>query len=308
MKTYIKGKFGGQFDTSKKTGIFHVLRWKLFKNTTGLLFRPKKETRPLDVISDLASLSQEEDFICWLTHASFLIQLGGKRILVDPVFGDIPFYKREIPAPYSVEALGKIDFLLLSHAHYDHCDKASIRTILPQDPKAIVPLKMSALLQEMSPLVDTYELDWYETYSDGLLSITLVPAKHWSRRGIFDRNKVLWGGYIIQYKDRSIYFAGDTAYGSHFEEIGKRYAIDIALLPIGAYRPEYIMKHNHLDPQEAYTAFEDLQATCMIPMHYGTYQLTDEPIDEPLKWMHEIAKAYPGNISFLKGGEVLSLH
>jgi len=307
MKTYVKGKFSGEFDSSQEITLLHILRWKVLQNPKFSLSRTNTKTVPLEVVKNVVALNQKEDFICWLTHASFLIQLGGKRILIDPVFGDIPLYKREIKAPYSVEELGKIDYLLISHTHYDHFDKASLLSIEFMKPHAIIPLKMSPLLKKVAPSISSQELDWYESYQNKELKITLVPARHWSRRSIFDKNAVLWGGYVISYKDRSIYFAGDTAYGTHFEEIGKRYNVDVALLPIGAYRPEYIMKNNHLDPQEAFNAFEQLQAKRMIPMHYGTYKLTDEPLDEPLKWMQEIDKTSLGKINFLKGGEVLCL-
>lgn len=307
MKTYDGGKFGGNLDSSQNITLLHILRWKILENPKFSLFKKRKKILPLEVINNAQELHQKEDFICWLSHASFLIQLGGKRILIDPVFGHIPFYKREIKRPYSAEEIGKIDYLLISHTHYDHFDKASIRAVESFKPKAIIPLQMGKLLKKAAPSISSSELDWYQSYQDGNLSITLFPAKHWSRRSIFDKNSVLWGGYIISYQDQSIYFAGDTAFGSHFEEIGKRYKIDLALLPIGAYKPEYIMKHNHLNPQEAFDAFEKLQAKRMIPMHYGTFDLTDEPLDEPLQWMQEIDKKHPNKISFLNVGKVLRL-
>jgi L-ascorbate metabolism protein UlaG (beta-lactamase superfamily) len=304
MKTDHKGKFGGQYDSSANINLFHILKWKLFKNKKFSL-RPRPMT-PLTLKQDTEKLTQEEDFICWLSHASFLIQLGGKRILIDPVFGHIPFYNRLIKAPYEVEDLGKIDYLLISHTHYDHFDKASIRALDIMQPNAVLPLKMSPLIQKIAPRISSTELDWYESYEDRGLSITLVPARHWGRRGLFDKNRVLWGGYILTYRGKSIYFAGDSASGAHFEEIGQRYDIDIALLPIGAYKPEFIMKENHLNPQEAFDAFKQLKSKKMIPMHYGTFDLADEHLDEPLKWIQKIAEDHPGEILFLKPGEILS--
>jgi L-ascorbate metabolism protein UlaG (beta-lactamase superfamily) len=305
MKTYHRGQFGGAYDSSTNINLWHILRWKIFKYPKfSLSSRP---VIPLAVKSNVEELTRREDFICWLSHASFLIQLGEKRILIDPVFGDIPFYKRQIRAPYSVNNLGKIDYLLISHTHYDHFDKASIRAVEAMQPTAIVPLKMPKLIHKIAPNISSKELDWYESYQDEDLTITLVPARHWGRRSVFDKNRVLWGGYLITYKDKNIYFAGDSASGSHFEEIGQRYKIDIALLPIGAYKPEYIMKENHLNPKEAFDAFTQLQAKRMIPMHYGTFDLTDEPLDEPLQWIQEIDKKHPDKISFLNVGEVLKL-
>jgi L-ascorbate metabolism protein UlaG (beta-lactamase superfamily) len=117
----------------------------------------------------------------------------------------------------------------------------------------------------------------------------------------------LWGGYVITYQGKSIYFAGDTASGEHFEEIGKRFNIHYALLPIGAYRPEFIMKYNHLNPEEAFEAFKQLQAKTMIPMHYGTFKLTDEPLDEPLEWIEQIDRENQNKIKILKVGELLGI-
>ncbi len=299
MIRYSKGRFSGKFDSARDLSVWKVLQWKLFQ-------RPSRKTNiePLPVADRSDALAQSEDFICWLSHASFLIQLGGRRILIDPVFGDIPFYKRQIPAPYDISQLGKIDYLLLSHTHYDHFDVPSLKAVAPLHPKALLPLKMGKLLQKKTGIAQTAECDWFESFEEGGVKITLVPAKHWGRRGIFDKNRVLWGGYVLEYGGRTVYFAGDTAYGEHFKTIGEKFDIDIALLPIGAYKPEFIMKHNHLNPQEAFDAFSALGARRMIPMHYGTFKLTDEPLDEPLQWMETIAKKHPGKVLFLKPGEV----
>jgi L-ascorbate metabolism protein UlaG (beta-lactamase superfamily) len=303
MKSYQNGKFTGRYDSSTEVNLFRILKWKFFSKRESFA----KKVLPLEVIRTPEKLLQKEDFICWLSHASFLIQLGGKRIVIDPVFGDIPFYKRKIPAPYSVEELGALDYLLLSHVHYDHFDTPSLKGIAKKAPKAILPLHMSKVLHKTASTFSTKELDWYESIDEEGLTITLVPAMHWGRRGFFDKNRVLWGGYVLQYKGTTIYFAGDTAKGEHFKEIGKRFDIDYALLPIGAYKPEFIMKHNHLNPQEAFEAFESLGAKKMIPMHYGTYNLTDEPLDEPLEWIQKIDREHPKQIQILKAGEVLTL-
>jgi len=303
MKSYQNGKFTGSYDSSTEMNLFKILKWKFFSKRKSLV----KPVLPLEVVSRPEKLLQKEDFICWLSHASFLIQLGGKRILLDPVFGDIPFYKRKIPAPYSAAELGDCDYLLLSHVHYDHFDTASLKSIAKKAPQAILPLHMSKVLHKITPSLQTKELDWYESHEEEGLTITLVPAMHWGRRGLYDKNSVLWGGYVLQYKRMTIYFAGDTAKGAHFEEIGKRFDIDYALLPIGAYKPEFIMKHNHLNPQEAFEAFKSLGAKKMIPIHYGTYKLTDEPLDEPLEWIKKIDEHYPHCIQILKAGEVLTL-
>lgn len=303
MITYHNGRFRGEFDSSTAVKFWHILRWKILETP----LRPKTNHKifPLEIVDHSDRLATTDDFICWLSHASFLLQLGGKRILIDPVFGNLPFIKRQIPLPYTPETLGKIDYLLISHAHYDHLDAASVKTIAQQCPRSILPLKMGTLINKIAPKLPVVELGWHQTFESDGLSITLVPARHWSRRSAFDTNRSLWGGFVLSYGGKTIYFAGDTAFGPHFEQIGKLFDIDIALLPIGAYKPEYIMKHNHLDPQEAFDAFEKLGAKMMIPMHYGTFKLSDEPFDEPLKWMKNIAAKNSKTIIFVKPGEVL---
>ncbi len=166
MKTYHKGRFSGALDSSQNINLLHILRWKILQKPKFSL--SSNPILPLVVEPDIKGLAQEEDFICWLSHASFLIQLGGKRILIDPVFGDISFYKRQIKAPYRVEDLSKIDYLLISHTHYD---KTSIRAVETIQPKAIVPLKMSQLLYDIAPDISSQELDLYESYQDEGLTI-----------------------------------------------------------------------------------------------------------------------------------------
>jgi len=302
VKYYKNGRFGGKYDSIAALSLLDILKWKLF---SGTLFASKREEPyTLEVKDETERLHMKEDFICWLGHASFLIQLGGKRLLVDPVLGNIPFYKRHTPSPYSADMLGRIDHLLLTHTHYDHFDTASLKQLLPRSSHACIPLKMGKLLRKIDTTVPYTELDWYRTYTDEGMKITFVPAKHWGRRGVFDKNRVLWGGFVIAYGGTTLYIAGDSAPGDHFEAIGEAFDIDMALLPIGAYSPRVIMKHNHMTPQEAYDAFKALRAKVMVPMHYGTFKLSDEPMDEPLAWMKEIVEGTPHRIEFLIPGKI----
>jgi L-ascorbate metabolism protein UlaG (beta-lactamase superfamily) len=302
MITFTNGRFRGEFDSIGDLPLWDVLKWKI-----STLFKTTPNHKPLPVFRNPDLLHTADDFICWLGHASFLLQLDGKRILIDPVFWDIPFYKRDIPSPYSPAELGTIDYLLISHTHYDHFDRNSIASLSSQIKQAIIPLKMTPLLQRIIPNIMTQELYWYQSFCADDLHITLIPAKHWSRRRLFDKNTILWGGFVITSKNHTIYFAGDTAYGKHFKEIGKHFNIDIALLPIGAYKPKKIMQHHHLDPKEAYCAFCDLDAKTMIPMHYGTFNLSDEALDEPLSWMQKISTDTIKHICFLPIGETFIL-
>ena len=304
MIAYEGKRFVGDYDTSKHIAFRDILRWKLLHSP--FVEKSDDTYRPPDIVRDTAGLRSDEDFICWLTHASFLIQLEGKRFLIDPVFGDIPFYKRRLQAPYDADTLGRIDYLLVSHVHYDHLDIPSIRRIAAYNPHAVVPERMSTLLRKAG-IERTTECAWYESFSDEKIRITLLPAKHWGRRGPFDKNKVLWGAYLIESPRCKIFFCGDSAMGEHFAEIGARFAIDYALMPIGAYEPAYIMKHNHLDPEQALHAAVQLGAKRTVPMHYGTFKLSDEPLQEPLQRFVRYAEEIGVDTLVLKPGEVFVL-
>ena len=298
-------RFTNKYDSSVSVNFKDILKWKF-------LHRSKEDIESknykLPFKDDKSLLDSSEDFICWLTHATFLIQIDSKRFLFDPIFGDIPFYKRKSPFPYDVEELGKIDYLLLSHTHYDHYDEPSVKKVLKQSPKVITPLGMDSYIKKIGKNADISSMDWYDKYEiNSELSIHFVPAKHWGRRGLNDTNKALWGGFILESSNTTIYFSGDTAYDSHFKEIGETYEIDYALLPIGAYKPEFIMKNNHTNPDEAYKAYKDLKAKTMIPMHYGTFRLSDEPLSEPLEWITKIQESSQDEINILNSGEVLKI-
>lgn len=264
-----------------------------------------REISSLELVDNSTLLDTRDDFICWLGHASFLIQLDGIRVLFDPIFKDIPFYKRYSPAPYNLELLGDINYIFISHTHYDHFDTKSIKKLLHKKATFIVPLGFNKYLYRIDKNLISFELNWYDSFNlSDEVKLSLVPAKHWSRRGLFDINRALWGGAILSSKSKTIYFAGDTGYDTHFKEIGSRYNIDYALLPIGAYNPSNIMKYNHLNPKEAMRASLDLNADIFIPMHYGTFKLSDEPLNEPSEWIDRLIKEYKDKIYKMKIGEV----
>ena len=213
--------------------------------------------------------------ITWLGHASFLLQLDGASVLVDPVFSMriAGFIRRNVPAPLSVSELPRIDATLVTHNHYDHLDTPSVRAV---GARALAGLGMSRLLP-------CEELDWWQgAQITERVRVTFVPAQHWSRRGLADTNHALWGGFVVEGPSGRIYHPGDTAYFDGFTEIGRRFSrIDAALLPIGAYDPPWFMEKQHMNPEQAVQAFLDLGADRLIAMHWGTFKLTDEPLDEP---------------------------
>ena len=241
--------------------------------------------------------------LTWIGHASFLIRTSAGSWLTDPVFSDrigpVKGWgpRRAVPPGLRPESLPGIDGILLSHDHFDHCDLPSLRLLAAQraaspgrakdSPFIVSPLNYRSLLTSARVGAPLAELDWWQTLAgrDGGVSIQLVPALHWCRRGLFGTNVRLWGGFYMRAGDRSFYFAGDSGYDPNlFSEIHRRCgAPDVALLPIGAYEPRWFMSGAHMNPAEAVQAHRDLGARRSIGMHWGTFQLTDEPREAPVR-------------------------
>jgi L-ascorbate metabolism protein UlaG (beta-lactamase superfamily) len=217
-----------------------------------------------------------------------LLQQGGLHILTDPIWSKraSPFTwigpRRHREPGMLIEDLPRIDIVLISHNHYDHLDLGTLHRLADRGKSQfIVPAGVARLLrsQDIGPV---QELDWGESLTIGQTIIHSVPARHFSARGLFDRNRTLWCGYAIEARDRIIYFAGDTAFGDHFAGIRERFgAPRLALLPIGAYEPRWFMSPVHMGPDEAVRAHEILTAETSIAIHHGTFQLADEAIDTP---------------------------
>jgi L-ascorbate metabolism protein UlaG (beta-lactamase superfamily) len=268
-----------------------LLRWQSSRNPQYL--EKKQDTWQPKVLTDTKILDSKEDFMVRLGHASFLIQLKGVRILTDPVLGSALGLRRIPRQPFTYKQLGRIDILLLSHDHRDHCDGQNLRELFQyQKPLILTTLKMSSLLKSWLPNANIQEAAWFQQYqlpySD--LTITLLPSQHWCRRGLLDFNRRLWGSFMIESKGKTVYFGSDSAVGKHFSQIGSLFPqIDWAILGIGAYKPDYMMQKVHTNPQEAFDSFLQLGAKRMLPMHYGTFNLSDEPISEPYR---EIQRAF----------------
>jgi L-ascorbate metabolism protein UlaG (beta-lactamase superfamily) len=236
-----------------------------------------------------------EVVVTFVGHATFLIQAAGTSVLIDPVYysraGPVSFAgPRRVRAPgVRFDDLPPISLVLLSHNHYDHCDLGTLRLLERRfHPPVVTPLGNGPLLRSAG-IRQVEEIDWWETTSAAPLPVTLAPAQHFSARGPFDRNRALWGGFLIEAGGQRILHAGDSGYGPHFREIASRLGpIDLALLPIGAYEPRWFMKDIHMNPAEAVQAHLDLAARQSLAMHFGTFQLTPEGIDEPVR---ELAKA-----------------
>ncbi len=216
--------------------------------------------------------------ITWIGHATFLVQLEGKTFIVDPILGDVwpGLVKRNVPPGVPWEDLPPIDAALVSHSHYDHLD---LPTLTRLGVPVYAGLGVCRLLRKEGLFCS--ELGWWQTVRVGDVRVTFVPSQHWSRRGIADANRTLWGGFVLRGGSATIYHSGDTGYFEGFAAIGRRFRIDAALLPIGAYDPEWFMSPQHMNPEEALRAFEELGAGTFVAMHWGTFKLSDEPLDEP---------------------------
>jgi L-ascorbate metabolism protein UlaG (beta-lactamase superfamily) len=238
------------------------------------------------------TLNKNEVAVTFVNHATVLVQASGFNFLTDPVWS-----KRVSPVTWAgpkryreagvrIEELPPIDFVVISHNHYDHMDLATLKKLNEKfHPKFFVPIGNKTFL-ENNGIGNVAELDWWQTMDlvNPNVKVSLAPAEHFSSRSPFDRNKTLWGSFIISSNEHSFFFAGDTAYSPHFKEIHERFGpSDIAFLPIGAYDPRWFMKAVHMNPEEAVQAHEDLVARKSIGVHFGTFQLTSEAFDQPVK-------------------------
>jgi L-ascorbate metabolism protein UlaG (beta-lactamase superfamily) len=258
-----------------------VFRWAVLDKLAGRRRKSPARAAVPSVAPDLALLATppaEGARITWIGHASFLVQLDGASVLIDPIFGQriSSFIPRNVPAALQPAQLPLIDATLVSHGHYDHLDTKSVRAA---GARAICGTGLSRSI----PGVPVTELGWWDSeWISDRVRVTFVPSQHWSRRGLLDVNQALWGGFVIEGKTARIYHSGDTAYFDGFTAIGRRCGpIDAALLPIGAYDPPWFMEKQHMNPEQAVQAFVDLGARRFVAMHWGTFKLTDEPLDEP---------------------------
>ena len=261
----------------------NVFQWAVKDRLAGKRRKSPATASVPRVEPDLAALATpplpgEGARLTWLGHASWLVQLDGVSLLIDPVLSDsIPgFIRRNVPPGVPVEKLPPIAATLVSHNHYDHLDMPTVRQV---GAPVITGLGMSRYFSHGTRLT---ELDWWGSTKVGAVTVHFVPAQHWSRRGLQDTNETLWGGFVVEGSSARVYHSGDTAWFEGFREIGRRFPrLDAAMLPIGAYDPSWFMEKQHMNPEQAVQAFEDLGARRFLAMHWGTFKLTDEPLDEP---------------------------
>lgn len=256
---------------------FYEMVWKVL-----LTRRRGQNKKPV-----FPKLSPGQVALTWIGHASFLIQFHNLNVLVDPNFANWLFLlKRLKRAGLKIDHLPPIDLVLLTHAHFDHFHKPTLRR-LPHPKIGVMPWGMSDLAYGLG-FERVIELEWWESFSRSNWKVTLTPSKHWGARMLRDDHRG-YGGFMLEHEGRRIYHAGDSAYFGGFKEIGERLKPEIALLPIGAYFPDSF-RRVHMGPDEAMKVFRDLGAQWLVPMHYGTFKLSFEHIDEPPRWLQEIAR------------------
>ena len=253
--------------------------------------------------------------ITWIGHSTFLIQINKKNILTDPIFGAPSiFFPRILPPGIAPQALPTIDYVIISHNHFDHMDGKSLSLLKEINPHlTILVPEGDQYWFEKRNFKNVYSSAWWKKHNFENLSFTFLPAYHWSQRGLFDRNKSLWGSWMIQSDVNSIYFAGDTAYSYHFKAIGKEFNnINVAILPIGPCEPRKYMFDTHVNAEEAGEAFLDLNAQQFIPMHWGTFHFGVDTFETPVKriqrwWKKNHAKLKHKTLSIPKFGASIAM-
>jgi N-acyl-phosphatidylethanolamine-hydrolysing phospholipase D len=302
-----------------------ILKWQLVDRLT----RPRPRDPFPQIIPTAYSnvarpqTSVDQLSLTWIGHSTFLINIGGHTVLTDPIWSEraspVSFAgpRRWAPPGIPFDALPPIDVVLVSHNHYDHLDDRSVRRLAARHPGArwVAPLGVAEFLAQRGAR-EVVELDWWEETRAGSLAIGCTPAQHFSARGFRDRNRTLWCGWSLAAPARQLFFAGDSGYHPEFAAIGDRFGpFHAALMPIGAYEPRWFMRPVHMNPEEAVQAFQDLQRSrppvpgrpaVMVPMHWGTFKLTDEPMDEPparARRAWQAAGLEPAHLWLLSHGE-----
>jgi len=282
-------------DTGARASVGYIF-WRAWVQLTRDMNRTElPEVVPLD-IDDLA---KRPFAVAWFGHSTMLMRAGSKWILLDPVFsgtaGPVQGFgpKRLTRLPVAWQGLPRIDFVLISHDHYDHLDLATMKLLAGQaggPPQFLVGRGLKPWF-DSNVGVGVEEFDWWQDHVDGDLKLTFVPAQHSSGRGLWNKNTTLWGGWVVERADTRVYYAGDTAYVTElFRDIRARVGpIHLAALPIGAYRPRELMQHEHTDPDDAVQAHIDLGAARSFGVHWGTFQLGDE---EPIQPARDLAEAF----------------
>ena len=285
---HFNGKKFLNYGGARAKGFRDIIRWMMSGEP-----RPKWIYQDAQVLRETIQdfTSTEKIKVYFINHSSFLIQFSGLNFLTDPIFSEYasPFQwagpKRMRPPGIEMQALPRVDYILLSHNHYDHLDLPALQRIRKMyDPIIICPLGVDLLLRKKG-FQKIKCLDWWESVEFNQFEISVVPSQHFSARGMFDRDRTLWCGFIVSTPNLQIYYVGDTGYGNFFKQIGDKFGpMDLSIIPIGAYNPRWFMSPIHCDPDQAIRIHSDVKSRKSIPCHYGTFPLAmdgqTEPIDE----------------------------
>jgi N-acyl-phosphatidylethanolamine-hydrolysing phospholipase D len=246
----------------------------------------------------------------WVGHSTFVVQDADDVVVTDPHWGRRALVLPRLTAPgVALAALPDEPIAIVSHDHYDHLDRDTVRR-MPRGTVWFVPLGLARWFRRVAPWARVRELDWWQCARHGRFTVTFLPAQHWGNRLSHGRNAALWGAWRVESESRSFFFGGDSGYFGGYREIGRLFPeTDLALLPIGAFEPREFVRYQHMDPAEAYRAFEDLRADTMVPMHWGTFDLgRDPPRLAPRLLRGEIARrgGDPERVRILGVGETWS--
>ena len=282
------GSFKNVYDSSINKPFSELIKWR-WSRSQPEPFNFKLHENDPNFLKDNLDIPT----LTWIGHSTLLIQYKGINILTDPHLtqraSPISFAgpKRYTSPGLSLDDLPIIDLILISHNHYDHLDELTIKTITKNQPdkppKIFVPLKLKQWFLNLG-ITNITELDWQESIKFGAWQVHAVPVQHWSARTPFDRNKTLWAGWVLETEGFRFFFAGDTGYSKDFKNLGEKFGqFDLAAIPIGAYEPRWFMKDAHVNPEEAVMIHQDINTRYSVGIHWGTFILTDEPVEEPPK-------------------------
>ena len=308
--SFAEERFSNSDGMKNEKSLSEVLKWSWSRE------EPKKEFIKTNENINLNSLKDREHYALWIGHSTFLINNGDLTILTDPIFSEraspLNFAgpKRLIKPVIKIKDLPEVDVITISHNHYDHLDVNSLRKIQKKFPnvKILVPKGDLKLLKNYN-LNNGFEFLWWEEIIFDNTKFIFTPAQHWSARGLRDRNKSLWGSWFIKNEDKNIFHAGDTGYSEDFIEIRNRLgAVDFAMIPIGAYDPQWFMSYSHVNPEEALSIAKDLDAKKSIGMHWGTFILTDEPVLEPRERLNKITNQTNINFYTVTPGNIIEMY
>lgn len=287
------GRFFNPWTSKRSHPYLKLIKWLVFSKNS---FREaKKEPVSFNLVRpDFKGLEASgEDYVTWLGHSTVLMRLAGRTIITDPVFWDInPLVRRKTPLPVHPSELPRVDYVLISHSHYDHLNTRSVKFLKKAfDPVFITGPGYEKYFGSVG-VSKRLVFDWTEDFRAGGIRIVSLPVQHWSKRTLFDTDKMLWCSYLIESGEKRYYWIGDTGYYEGYRDIGAQWGpIDLLMVPVGAYEPRWFMKNHHVNPEEALRIAHDVRAGAVMPIHWGTFDLTDEPLWLPIKHLREIHDA-----------------